>query len=160
MPNKLRLESPAWTAEVVHAASLSNHKPLVACQNNTDHREAAEWLGARGCKHAITFVISGEGEETALVHNQAGPKPFSFQGSSPPQRKTLAAQVKDDRPATDKVLQKTVPCKLTLAKDFAPAALTEQAETRPQCLPALLLDDSSKCVVQTRGALSYSDSTT
>ena len=44
-------------------------------------------------------------------------------------------------------------CRLTLAKEFSPAPLFVKASASPHLLPALLLDEHRKHVLQTRGAV-------
>ena len=98
---------------------------------------------------------------TVRVHGPVGSKPhpavLDTVGDAPPKQVELPKGLTDDDAVANVAASDSdvCLCRLTLAKEFSPAPLFVKASASPHLLPALLLDEHRKHVLQTRGAVAY-----
>ena len=78
-------------------------------------------------------------------------------GDAPPKQVELPKGLTDDDAVANVAASDSdvCLCRLTLAKECSPAPLFVKASASPHLLPALLLDEHRKHVLQTRGAVAY-----
>ena len=167
-PPRRSLYGPAWSAKVIQFAQLKDHAldaDLVISCASDEEAKSKDWLLAHGYKHKATLVIydADETDTTVLFNSNAGPVPAKAKvvelQPSGPSRKALPAALKDDK-AHD--VDKTPTCfmRLTLSRNFAAPSLFSQVKQRPQCLPAVVLQDAKQHVLQTRAAITYDSEAT
>ena len=155
---------------IVKASAIEQHsfkdKCVIACVNAEELKHVKAWILARGVQIPLTIVtLTKDGTKTVQVHGPAGSIPHKAEietiGDGAPQPLKLPTQFNDDTPAeSNDVATDTVLCRLTLAKEFSRDSLFRDAVANPQFLPALLLGDARKLVLQTRGALAYNTEVT
>ena len=164
------LYGPAWKVPIIKASATEQHsfadKCVIACVSHEEYKHVKEWLQATGVQTPLTIVtLSKDGKDTVQVHGPAGSVPHKADietvGADAPLPIKLPTQFKDDAPAAPSTgPSDTILCRLTLAKEFCRDSLFREATANPQFLPAMLLRDLRKMVLQTRGALAYNTEVT